>query len=81
MGETSRPAGAEPFAWLDGGAAEGVRAGNCIGTYLHGALENPAVLAELLGFPVPAAAPKQQCYARLADWFERHSRRFEELYL
>ena len=81
MGRTTPPAGAEPFAWLADGAAEGVRAGNCIGTYLHGALESPEVLAELLGFAVPAAAPKQQCYARLADWFERHSRRFEEMYL
>ena len=81
MGRTARPAGAEPFAVFPDGATDGIRAGRCAGTYLHGALESPAVLSELLGFDVPALPPKQETYAQLADWFGRHARRFEEFYL
>ena len=36
-----------PFAVLDDGTPDGLRAGRVIGTYLHGALEDPGVLAEL----------------------------------
>jgi adenosylcobyric acid synthase len=81
MGETARPADAEPFAVLSDGAPEGVRAGRHAGTYLHGALESAEVLSELLGWTVPPAAPRAQTYAQLADWFEQHQHGFEELYL
>ena len=81
MGDTPRPAQAEPFAILNGGAAEGVRTARYVGTYLHGALECAALASELLGWAVPPAAPKQQNYAQLAEWFDRSQRGFEELYL
>jgi adenosylcobyric acid synthase len=64
----------EPFARLDEGRGEGARAPGVIGTYLHGALEDPRVCAELFGVPAPAFAPKREQYERLADWFERHGR-------
>jgi adenosylcobyric acid synthase len=82
MGQTERPAGCQPFAYLAGGD-EGIREGRCLGTYLHGALEDERVLSELLGTPVRTAEAKQVHYDRLADWFERHAdlRLFEELYL
>lgn len=81
MGETSRPPSARPFAVLSDGAEDGVRAERCAGTYLHGALECAAVLSELLGCPIPAQHPKQESYARLAEWFGQSARGFEELYL
>jgi adenosylcobyric acid synthase len=81
MGDTPRPEHAEPFAMLSDGAVEGVRMGGCVGTYLHGALESAEVLSELLGWTVPPVAPKQQSYAQLAAWFDRHQRSFAEMYL
>jgi hypothetical protein len=45
-----------------------------IGTYLHGALENPDVCAELFGIPARAFALKSEDYARLAVWFAQHGR-------
>jgi adenosylcobyric acid synthase len=81
MGETPRPAGAEPFATLSDGTPEGVRQGKIVGTYLHGALENAAVLSEVLGREIPESTPKQHNYNLLADWFDRHQRNFAELYL
>ncbi|MFN3324701.1 MAG: cobyric acid synthase [Bryobacteraceae bacterium] len=82
MGITERPAGCPPFALLPDGK-EGVRLNGCIGTYLHGALEDAAVVEEMLGLRVAAPASKCETYDRLADWFEAHAdiRRFEELYL
>jgi adenosylcobyric acid synthase len=82
MGETLRPASAEPFAWIEG-CAEGIRCERCAGTYLHGALESPDVLEDWIGFR-PAEAPSHdQAYERLADWFERWVDRalFEKLFL
>jgi hypothetical protein len=35
----------------------------------------------LLGWTVPPAPPKQESYARLAEWFAQHQRGFEEMYL
>ena len=70
MGETSRPADAEPFAWIDG-RGEGIRHGRCCGTYLHGALENPDVLEDWLGYRPPDPINREHLYDRLADWFER----------
>jgi len=81
MGETPRPRNAPAFATLIDGTPEGVRLGNIAGTYLHGALEHPAVVAEVLGREIPAPAPKQQHYDALAEWFDRHQRHFAELYL
>jgi len=81
MGETPRPAGAAPFAILSDGTAEGVRIGPNAGTYLHGALECAELVSELVGWTVPPLPPKQENYARLAVWFGRHQRGFEEMYL
>jgi adenosylcobyric acid synthase len=79
MGQTTAAAPLEPFARLDDGRAEGACAGRAIGTYLHGALENADVCAELFGVPVAAVAAKTEHYARLADWFERHGRGLDRL--
>jgi len=83
MGQTVRPAGAAPFATLSEGAEDGVRTPRCSGTYLHGALENPAVLTELLGRPVAALPDRNIVYEELADWFDASvdKKRFQELYL
>lgn len=81
MGETPRPRNARPFATLCDGTREGVRIANIAGTYLHGALENAAVLSDLLACEIPEPAPKQHHYDALAEWFDRHQRGFEELYL
>ncbi len=82
MGLTRRPPDCAPFAVLAEGD-EGIRARGCVGTYLHGALEDPGVLEELLGTAVEPGEDKEVLYDRLADWFERHAdlRLFEELYL
>jgi adenosylcobyric acid synthase len=81
MGDTPRPADVEPFAILSDGTAEGVRFGRHAGTYLHGALECAQVVSELLGWTVPAAAPREHTYAQLSEWFDRYQRGFEEMYL
>ena len=81
MGETPRPADAKPFAILSDGSSEGVRMGPHAGTYLHGAFESAEVVSEVLGWTVPPATPKLQSYTQLADWFQRHQRGFEEMYL
>ena len=82
MGESRASRSMEPFANVNG-VGEGVRCGRIIGTYLHGALENAAVLSELLGRPVEPGAAKEESYERLADWFEESANveLFEELYL
>ena len=83
LGQTTQLEGAEPFATLADGTAEGVRTRHCTGTYLHGALENPQVLSELLQQPVSDAPSRDSVYETLADWFEANVDRrcFEELYL
>jgi adenosylcobyric acid synthase len=78
LGVTSLTEPLEPFARLDDGASEGVRAPGIIGTYLHGAFESAAVCSEVFGIPVPAA-PKDAEYRRLAEWFDRHSCRVDAL--
>ena len=65
MGETTCSADVPSFAYLDG-APEGIEWNGCLGTYLHGAFEDPAVIEEYLGYQAPAEA---QVYDRLADWF------------
>jgi adenosylcobyric acid synthase len=80
LGETTPDADPEsPFALLSEGRSEGFRRERVIGTYLHGAFEDPAVLKELGVVPAPVdrVAPDQ----RLADWFAAHAERFEELFL
>jgi adenosylcobyric acid synthase len=83
LGVTTRPHDAEPFAILADGTSDGVRAERCFGTYLHGALEDPEVLGELLGRGVAPAPHRALVYDALADWFEANvdRKRFEELYL
>jgi adenosylcobyric acid synthase len=83
MGQTTRPPGARPFATLDDGTEDGVKLPGCSGTYLHGALENPVVVAELLGRPVATLPDRNRVYDELADWFDANvdRKRFEELYL
>lgn len=48
MGRTSLAEGASPLCVLSDGTADGCRRGNCLGTYLHGFLDNPEVLAWLI---------------------------------
>jgi adenosylcobyric acid synthase len=83
MGSTERPREFAPFAKLGAGEPEGIRAGRCAGTYLHGALENAALLSELLGYPVAEPPSKDKIYDDLADWFRAHADMdlFSELYL
>jgi len=81
LGETTidRDAGLEPFVRLDTGAPDGVRTTGVIGTYLHGALEHPAVCAEVFGVPLSAMRSADRDYDRLADWFMANARRPESL--
>jgi cobyric acid synthase len=83
MGSTERPRGFTSFARLSSGEPEGIRVGQCAGTYLHGALENAAFLSELLGYAIPEPPPKEKTYNDLADWFTAHAdmQLFTELYL
>jgi adenosylcobyric acid synthase len=71
-----------PFARLAGdgpGGIDGVRRGGVIGTYLHGAFENPGVCAEVFGIDAPSAMPKSGQYQRLAAWFGQHARHLDQL--
>ena len=71
---TTIKAAEEPFAVLEDGTRDGVRRPHAIGTYLHGAFENRAVMEELLGRPLPDddVNNKYIQYDRLADWFAEH---------
>ena len=81
MGDTAVEGSIEPFAQYEDGVAEGACLPHAIGTYLHGALENPDVCAELFGVPMAALTPKRDHYERLADWFEQHGRGLDRLLL
>jgi adenosylcobyric acid synthase len=70
-----------PFATLDTGEAEGLRHGNVMGTYLHGATESPAVLLEILGIHAPHASSREEDFRALSAWFHQHAPRFGELFL
>ncbi len=74
-----RPNGVAPFAWLNDGGIDGVRAAGVIGTYLHGAFEHPDVCAEVFGIGAPSAMSKDGQYRRLAAWFEQHGRHLDQL--
>ena len=69
MGRTVVESTQTPFAILDDGTRDGIRRGRAIGTYLHGALEVAAVLAELIGQTVdePAGGDHDAQYDRLAE--------------
>ncbi len=75
MGRTTIPAGAQPFAGLEDGTTDGVRWGRVIGTYLHGALEEPGVIRELLAVGVSDSETisAERHYDRLARWFEENA--------
>ncbi len=81
MGETQKSRDCEPFAILSDGTTEGIRQGRCHGTYLHGALESPEVLNSLLRTTLPPIPDKAENYERLAKWFDKHARNFDEIYL
>jgi adenosylcobyric acid synthase len=74
VGETAVDADVEPFARLDDGRADGACGERVFGTYLHGAFEDPAVCADMLGVPAIERRSKRQEYDRLADWFAEHVR-------
>ena len=63
MGVTTVPAGSHPL---------GCSAERVFGTYLHGAFEDPIVVAELLGLQIQPH-DRHQMYDNLADWLEEHS--------
>jgi adenosylcobyric acid synthase len=75
MGHTTVEGPPQPVATLDDGSPDGYFAGpRCWGTYLHGILDNPAVVEALLAphtqqtapEPVDFSAFKSQQYDRLA---------------
>jgi adenosylcobyric acid synthase len=79
MGTTTVEETLPPFARFDDGGTDGARLPGVLGTYLHGALENPHVCAELFGVPPPVVEAKSAHYERLADWFERYGRNLSHL--
>jgi adenosylcobyric acid synthase len=81
LGVTMPDNGADvpPFARLDDGTADGARGNRVIGTYLHGALEDPRVCGEIFGIAAPETISKAGEYVKLGQWFEQHSRGLEEL--
>ena len=78
LGETQFGDAMTPFARLADGAPDGVRMGRIFGTYLHGALEDPLVLAEI---GIRVAAPAKNSFGALVNWFEPFAERFQELFL
>jgi cobyric acid synthase len=74
MGVTTAHDTLPPFAILDDGTPEGICVSGIAGTYLHGALENKAVLGEVLGRGLPEVSfpDKDSHYDRLAEWFSEH---------
>jgi adenosylcobyric acid synthase len=83
LGVTSGPPDACAFATLDNGMSDGIRVDSCIGTYLHGALEDCHVLGEFLCKKIDPLPSRHFSYEAMADWFEANvdHRLFEELYL
>jgi adenosylcobyric acid synthase len=78
MGETTVDAAAQPFARLDDGRTDGACVSRIIGTYLHGAFEDPEVCAETFGVDVAAVA-KADHYRRLAEWFSTYASKLDFL--
>ena len=77
MGVTTLRAPMPRVRPLADGSADGARGDRVIGTYLHGALEDPALCEEILGVPVRTAASKAAEHAALARWFGEHAERLE----
>jgi adenosylcobyric acid synthase len=73
MGQTTLSQSFPPFARLDDGQREGVRAPRLVGTYLHGALEDAGLCSELFGTDVHPGAGKEARYTALAEWFDRYA--------
>ncbi|MCC6293345.1 MAG: cobyric acid synthase [Bryobacterales bacterium] len=72
MGRTEAMEPVEPFAFFEDGAPEGVTRGQVRGTYLHGALESPELVAEL--FSITSTPPdRERHYDALADWLEANA--------
>jgi adenosylcobyric acid synthase len=78
MGVTTMDAPAQPFARLEDGRGEGACGSGVIGTYLHGAFENPDVCAETFGVDVVAVSKADQ-YRRLGEWFSTYASRLDFL--
>jgi len=74
MGITTMKGQTKPFAILEDGTEDGIRTDRVTGTYLHGALENRAVLEELLGHSLQqrSVPSKEAGYDRMAGWFAEH---------
>lgn len=70
--------GLDPFAILGDGSAEGLRIGRVYGTYLHGAVEVPAVLSQI---GISGTKTPERSFRPLVDWFEPFAERFDELFL
>jgi adenosylcobyric acid synthase len=74
MGRTTFAGDSSPFAVLEDGERDGIVGNRAIGTYLHGALEDPRVCGALFGVEPPSHL-RDDTHSALADWFERHAAR------
>ena len=72
MGRTSS-VGLKPFAIVEDGSEDGVRHGRVLGTYLHGALESPAVFREIFGVEPSAQETREQAFDSMAVWLESNA--------
>jgi len=81
IGQSHATAPVTPLFTRDDGTGEGMRSGQILGTYLHGAFEHPAVLSELAAINARPALTEAVSFERLADWFSTHSSGFKDLYL
>jgi adenosylcobyric acid synthase len=68
-----------PFARLTDGTVDGAVSDGVLGTYLHGALEDPGVCAEVFGVSIGPTVSKSVYYDQLADWFDEHARHVDGL--
>jgi adenosylcobyric acid synthase len=82
MGRTEAVEPVTPFAFVNG-QPEGACGERCVGTYLHGALEDHRVASALVGFPVEAPRSKEESYEALGKWFAENAdlALFEKEYL
>ena len=78
MGVTTCTRPLPPFAQLEDGTSDGARGDRVIGTYLHGALEDPEVCAELFGVRVADEPASATNFAALAEWFARYAEKPDE---
>jgi adenosylcobyric acid synthase len=73
LGVTTPSRPLPPFARLEDGTADGVVADRIVGTYLHGALEDPGVCTELFGVRVAEETAGAANVTALAEWFDRYA--------